>query len=146
IIIDDTFPRNALFLQLKRDRKKLWIINTHLTRGKNNKDSLIKLDHGRKLFEKVKQINELFILSGDFNVTPKSKIIPPFSAIARNLVVENNITNTLNPKTHYARQLFPKGLAVDYIFPKKDLKVKSFRRVDEVDLSDHFGLLLEFEL
>ncbi len=146
IIIDDTFPRSSLFLRLDCFGKKIWIINTHLARGKTHKDNPIKLSQGKKLFEKVKQISEPFILSGDFNVTPESKIIPPFSTIARNLVIENNITNTLNPKTHYGKKLFPKGLAVDYIFPSKNMRVKSFRLIDEVDLSDHFGLYAELEI
>lgn len=146
IITDDTFPRNALLLRLDCFGKTIWIINTHLARGDNHKDNPIKLSQGKKLYAKVAQINEPFILSGDFNVTLDSQIISWFNNLSRNLTVENNIINTLNPKVHVAQQLFPKGLAVDYIFPSKNIRVKSFRLVDEVDLSDHFGLLLEFEL
>lgn len=146
IIIDDTFPRNAIFLHLDCFGKKIWIINTHLARGQTHKDNSIKLSQGKKLYSKVAQINEPFILSGDFNVTPQSQIISWFNNLGTNLAVENNITNTLNPKTHYGKQLFPKGLAVDYIFPSKNIKVKSFRLIDEIDLSDHFGLYAKLEI
>jgi len=146
IIPDDTFPRSSIFLHINCFGKKIWIINTHLARGKTHKDNPTKLSQGKKLYDKVVQISEPFILSGDFNVTPQSQIISWFNVLGTNLTVENNITNTLNPRIHAAQQLFPKGLAVDYIFPSKDLKINKFRLVDEVDLSDHFGLLLEFEL
>ena len=67
--------------------------------------------------------------------------------MATNLIVKNKVTNTLNPRVHYARKkLFPPGLAVDYIYISKHFKQKKFKVLKNLDLSDHFGLESELEL
>lgn len=139
-------PRSALSLLFGKEDKTIQIINTHLAWGPDPKDRKYKLNQAEKLYKYVQGLSIPFILTGDFNVTPDSKIVSWFNTLGRNLTVENQITNTLNPHTHKARELFPQGWAVDYIFIHKSIKVKSFRIVDEIDLSDHFGLLVEFEI
>lgn len=141
-----TLPRAAIILTLKSGDQQFKVVNTHLAWGPNSKDEPYKLNQAKILFDKVKQIQEPFVLSGDFNLDPESQVVKWFGSIAKDLASEQKITNTLNPRIHAIEHLFPEGLAVDYIFVSEQIKVKKFRLIGEVDLSDHFGLLLEFEL
>jgi len=136
--------RHFISLTLKQN---LTIINAHLTRGETSADDKQKLAEGRILIDYVKKLKTPFILSGDFNVDPRSKLIKSLNNLAENLTVNNKITNTLNPRTHYlSKILFPPGIACDYIFIDKSLKIKNFRLIDDLDVSDHFGLAIEVEI
>lgn len=138
--------RSATVLQLERNNKTITVINLHLAWGPTPFDEPYKLEQAEKLFEFVKSLKAPYILSGDFNLDPSSQVISWFEKIARNLSKENKLTNTLNPRVHSVSKLFPPGLAVDYMFTSREIKVKSFKLITEPDLSDHFGLLLEFEI
>lgn len=142
----DTQPRAALDLSFEKEGKLFDVITTHMAWGPTAEDEDYKIVQAGRLREALKHIKNPLILTGDFNVTPDTRTAKTFDDIGRNLTVESKIKNTLNSRTHGVRRIFPPGLAVDYIFTSPDIKVKSFRLVDEVDLSDHFGLLLEFSL
>lgn len=140
-------PRCALSLLLQINQKPIYFINAHMAWGPNPKDTKYKLIQGEKLFQYINSLKHPFVLSGDFNVPPSSKIITQLGKISRNLTVENKINNTLNFNIHRAKDLLPaNGLAVDYIFSEKSLLVNNFRLVDEVNLSDHFGVSAKFEI
>lgn len=101
---------------------------------------------GDIIIEYLKKVSSPFIFSGDLNLDPNQPLIQKLDSLSRNLIRENHVSNTLNPRTHYARaKLFPPGIAVDYIFASRDITVKSFRVVEE-DISDHLGLVAEFEI
>lgn len=138
-------PRCATALKFRLDSEVFYIINTHLAWGETPEDKPYKLEQAHILYEFVKKLKSPFILCRDFNVPPSSQIIKWFDQTARNLIVENGVANTLNEKVHKAKNLFPKGLAVDYIFIKSPLKTLSFCKVDKT-LSDHYGLLIQFEV
>lgn len=138
-------PRDALCVKLIIYGKPLYIVNAHLAWGPNPKDENYKLKQGKMLYEFVKTIKTPFILSGDFNLTPDSQVVQWVNSLGINLTSKYNITNTLNPKTHRAKHLFPQGFAVDYVYTEKSIVVKDFKKVEE-DLSDHFGLYLEAEV
>lgn len=139
-------PRSALALTFESQGKKFVIINAHLAWGPDSKDKPYKLRQAKVLFEYVKNLNHPFVLSGDFNLDSTSQVVSWFSSIARNITSENGVPNTLNPRVHAVKELFPGGIAVDYIFVSKGIKVKSFRLVWQIDLSDHYGLVGEFEI
>lgn len=126
--------------------KKLHCISTHLAWGPTPVDEPYKLEQGKVLYEYVKSLTEPFVLSGDFNVTPDSQIVQWMNELGRNHVVEHGITNTLNPNIHRVKHLFPKGLAVDFLYTEKSLQVTDFHIVDSPDLSDHFGLSATIEI
>lgn len=138
-------PRNGISLLFEIEGKKIYFINTHQAWGPKPVDTPLKLKQGNILYRHIKKLEYPFILSGDFNVTKDSKIIQKINLISENHIKQNEITNTLNPKTHSAQELFPKGLAVDFIFTK-DLETKDFKVVDSPTLSDHLGLVIEFNL
>lgn len=138
-------PRNLIALKLSWESKTFWDLNTHLAWGPNPYDADFKMVQAKKLYEFMSKLNEPFVLTGDFNMTPDTKVIKMLSTLGRNLTVENGLTNTLNPKLHSVKKLFPPGFAVDYIITSKDINVLDFKTVEE-DLSDHIGLTAEFEV
>ena len=140
------YPSCAVSATLEINNTPTTFISAHLAWGPNPKDRKYKLKPNRKLYEYVKTLKNPFILTGDFNLTPDSKVVSWFNQIAQNPIAKNKIANTLNPRTHRVSNLFPKGLAVDYIFVSNDLKIKSFKVIDDLDLSDHFGLVAEIEI
>ncbi|MBI4084552.1 MAG: endonuclease/exonuclease/phosphatase family protein [Candidatus Levybacteria bacterium] len=139
-------PRTALYLELQKEDKRIRIITTHLSWGRTSDDDPNKLEPGKKLFEFVKTIEKPYILTGDFNVNPDSQIVKMIDSEARNLTTENHITNTLNPRTHKAPRLFPSGIAVDYIYVTEGVTVKGFKALSDLNISDHLGLSIEFEI
>lgn len=138
--------KNSLALRMRSEDKIFWSINTHLAWGPDPKDEPYKLDQAKKLYDFVASLKELFILSGDFNLDPSSKVVDWFSKISRNLTIENGVLNTLNPRTHHVKRIFPLGITVDYIFVEPKIEVINFELIDKLDLSDHFGLLTEIEV
>lgn len=141
-----TAPRAAIAVETRINNRKLSLINTHLAWGPTSDDAPYKIGQAKTLLNFLKKLQGPIILSGDFNVTPDTKTAQTFNSIGLNLVKHYGVINTLNPTVHPVKYLFPPGIAVDYIFVSQEIKVKSFRVVDEIDLSDHFGLLLEFDL
>lgn len=137
--------RNVLSLRFWINNVRFWCLNTHLAWSSSSNDTPEKLRQGKLLYEKTKTIQSPFILSGDFNVTKTSQIVSWLDSLGKNLIRENNITNTLNPRLHKARHLFPQGLAVDFVFTEKSIRVRKFQIISE-DFSDHLGLFLEFEI
>lgn len=138
-------PRTALDVTFEQEGIKFHVITTHLSWGQTSKDDNNKLAVGKKLYEYIRTVDAPYILTGDFNVNPTSQVVKWIDSLARNLTVENHITNTLNPRTHKAPHLFPPGLAVDYIYVSDGVAVKDFQLINE-DISDHLGLVLVYEL
>lgn len=138
-------PRAALMTTFLLNNKEVTFINCHLAWGPTPEDEPYKIDQAKILIDYIKSLKTSFVLTGDFNVTADSQIVKWMNEIGRNLNLENNITNTLNPDIHAAKVLFPKGLAVDYAFASKQILVSDFHVVDKPNLSDHFGLSLTLD-
>lgn len=142
-IVDIT--KNILHTEFEIGGKNLSVLNTHLAWGPNPTDRPYKLEQGKRLVDYVKTIQGNFILSGDFNVTPDSQIVQSLNSLATNHITKHNITNTLNPRLHRVKNLFPSGHAVDYIYTSPDIKTENFEVVKD-DLSDHFALRIDLTL
>lgn len=141
----EDLSRNILCLKIATP-SPLWLLNTHLTWGPNEKDTPTKLNQSLPLVEFVASLKDPFVLSGDFNVDGISLIVRGLEHYGRNLTKEHHLTNTLNSRTHRVHHLFPPGLAVDYIFTNFSTKVIYFKLIEDVDISDHFGLEAEIEI
>lgn len=139
------FPRSALSLDFEFDGKTISVVTSHLVRGRTSQDKPYKVNQAKVLINFLKTLKNPFILTGDFNLNPQTQIVGSFSKLSKNLILQTGITNTLNPRTHRLKELFPKGLAVDYVFVSNGIKVKDFKLVDSEDLSDHYGLSLTFQ-
>jgi endonuclease/exonuclease/phosphatase family metal-dependent hydrolase len=139
-------PTAALDVLFHFSGLNIHFINTHLVWGPTPDDKPYKLAQGRVLYKYIKGLTEPFILSGDFNVTPDSQIVRWIDELGINHIVKHGITNTLNGNLHRAKELFPKGLAVDFFFTHPSLQVHNFKLIDTPDLSDHYGLVVEIEI
>lgn len=134
--------RKLLHLTLAIENKQVSFINAHLAWAKTPTEEPHQTEQGKKVFSYLESVAHPFILSGDFNLDPLQPTVQKFNALARNLTDEYQVTNTLNPRTHRAKSLFPKGVAVDYIYVSNDVAVNNFSVITE-DISDHFGLTAE---
>jgi len=139
-------PLNVLSLLLRLGTKKFYSVNTHLIWGSTPKEWPYKRTQNKKFVKYIKTLKHPTLLTGDFNITADSATIKDLNKLASNLTLRNKISNTLNPRTHKAKHLFPKGWAVDYIFSSRHFKVEKFRVIKSPNLSDHYGLEATLEL
>lgn len=140
--------RNALHLKLEINNKPLSFLNVHFAWAKRPQEEIHQTKQGEILLGYLKKMTPPFVLTGDFNLDPHQPIINEINKLARNLITENNITNTLNPHTHeVGKMILAKKLeiAVDYIFTSPDITVNKFALLQE-NLSDHLGLTVEIEI
>ena len=137
--------RTILHLKLLIDGKDISFINAHLAWAKTSNEEPHQTKQGEIFLKYLQTVPTSFILTGDFNLNPQQPTIQKFNQLARNLTSEYHVTNTLNPRTHRAKSLFPPGVAVDYIYVSRDLEVKNFAVVEE-DISDHLGLTVEIDI
>lgn len=142
----EEFPRNALALLLEKDGKRFWSINTHMAWSPTGKDAPHKIEQGKILIEFLQSLSEPFILSGDFNMDDTTYTIHKISQFATCLNTLQQTKNTLNPRMHKAKHLFPEGLGVDFIFASKQIQPVSFSVLTNEDLSDHLGLTASLAL
>lgn len=142
----EDYPRVVLITEFEYQKKTCMLLNAHLAWGPTPDDAEYKIEQAQILENYIQTLSVPFILTGDFNVTPTTKVCGLFNSLARNLTAEFGITNTLNPRLHRVTHLFPHGLAVDFIFVSKEFVVKKFECLDSDDISDHLGLVAEVEL
>lgn len=138
--------RDLIHLTLEINGKSISFLNTHLAWAKTTKEQSHQTQQGEILLQYLQTIPSPFVFSGDFNIDPEQPLIKKFNSLARNLIDEYHIVNTLNPRKHRAQVLFPPGAAVDYIFVTEDLTVKNFTVLENEDISDHLGLTAEIEI
>jgi endonuclease/exonuclease/phosphatase family metal-dependent hydrolase len=137
--------RKLLHLTLIIEDKTVSFLNTHFAWAKTPKEEPHQTQQGEILLNYLKNVPHPFILSGDFNLDRQQPTIQKINKLARNLVEENDVINTLDSVNHRAKALFPPGVAIDYIFTSPDIKVNTFSVVEE-GLSDHLGLRVEIEI
>jgi len=142
----ENYGRAVLHLTLEKDNQSLSVLTTHFAWAKTSNEEPHQTQQGEILFQYMQTVSHPFVLTGDFNLTPEQPVIKKLSTLARNLTSQNNISNTLNPRIHYAQHLFPKGLAIDYIFVTPDIRVKEMKVIEDLDLSDHLAVEATVEI
>lgn len=135
-------PRSVQIVELDVNGKKLQILNLHGLYSKNKQDSERTLNQCEYILNASKRKNIPTIIVGDFNLFPDTKSIQILNKEFRNLIEEYNITST--------RPEFNDGMdkgdnVVDYIFINDKIKVNNFE-VFDTDISDHFPLILDFDI
>ena len=138
--------RAALFFTLKISNTILSLCNVHFPWAQTPQEQPHQIAQGEKLLQKLRTLSHPFIITGDFNLTPNQPTIQEINMLAKNLTIEFNITNTLNPREHRAKDIFPQGFAVDYIFVSNDIKPNHVEVLQYEDISDHFVLTAELEI
>ncbi len=137
--------RSIIHLKLEIENKQISFLNTHFAWAKTPTEEPHQTEQGQILLNYLETVQQPFVLTGDFNLDPQQPLIQKLSKLATNLTTKYGITNTLNPRTHRVKSLFPTGVACDYIFLSPDISAQNFSVVEE-DLSDHFGLTVEIEI
>ncbi len=141
----ENVPRIALATKLEKLGKVCWFVQSQFAWSPTPKDTPKKIPYAKVLEDFISQLKDPFVLTGDFNVESGTKVVKGFEKYGQNLNTKYNVTNTLNGRVHRAKHLFPPGLAVDFIMPKKGMKVKEFAVLDK-DYSDHLGLTAIVEI
>jgi len=90
----------------------------------------------------VKRKDTPTIIVGDFNLLPDTKSIAMLNNEFRNLISEYKISTT-RPDFRDNRDVG--NNVVDYIFVNEKIKVNNFE-VPNINISDHFPLILDFEI
>jgi endonuclease/exonuclease/phosphatase family metal-dependent hydrolase len=139
-----SYPMRAFTVELETPEGTLQIVNGHFTWGPTPYDTHTTVYRAQIVRDYLLKIKKPFILTGDFNVDSRSVTCMQFETISRNIVRDLKISNTLNPGRHKAPHLFPEGIACDQIFVSPEIDVFGFKVIKK-DLSDHYGLEIEFE-
>lgn len=137
--------RSALSLTLQKDGVTFEVVTTHGAWSNRPDDTPLKVEQAERISAHLKTLKVPFIFTGDLNVDSSTEVVRLYEETAVNLIKTHGLTNTLNPRTHYVKKLFPAGLAVDYIFASRGITVSEFGVVETPDLSDHFGLRASFK-
>lgn len=140
-----TYPKSVLGVTLERESRKFSVFSAHLAWSERADDTPEKLRQARILYDYLKGIDHPFILSGDFNASPNTKVVSLFDELGTNLTKKYNLTNTINLRIHRnAGEIEDEGgVVVDYVYVTKEFEVKKFVLLERLDLSDHLGLYLE---
>jgi len=119
--------------------KKLNIINHHghhINEHKLGNDETMR--QMSQIHDYAKVLDGAIIICGDFNLEPESRSIQLLDQSFRNLSVEHELKTTRSLLT-------TKKEVCDYIFVNDQVTVNKFY-MDETIVSDHNGLVLDFDL
>ncbi|MBI2442711.1 MAG: endonuclease/exonuclease/phosphatase family protein [Candidatus Levybacteria bacterium] len=142
------YPKAVIGVILEKEGKKFAVFSAHLAWSPRAHDTPEKLRQAKIFSDFLKTVKHPFILSGDFNASPETKIVSMFDAFGRNLTKEYELENTINLRIHrHAGEIEDEGgVVVDYVYVSKEFEIKKFELLEELDLSDHLGLYVECEL
>ncbi|MCX7881192.1 MAG: endonuclease/exonuclease/phosphatase family protein [Patescibacteria group bacterium] len=161
LIKDKNLGRSFLKTEFieKKSRKKIIIYNTHLTVFTSNKGRIKYLNKVLKNL-KTNDKKTSFIFAGDFNYLPYNRkklenMMKKFGFKEATKNINYTIEYARNVKNFYESTLtriivkifskfFTDKLKIDYIF-YKNLFLKNIKKIN-VNSSDHYPLLVEFEL
>ena len=133
--LPDVLPRVATLIEYKFGKKKITVINVHLSAyNKISKNRQLKY-----LYRIIKKINNPIILLGDFNMNIKSNILNRFISELDGLDIEHlQIKGRTFKKSK-------RNLPIDHVFISKKLKINSIEKIKEdiVSFSDHYPILID---
>lgn len=122
--------------------KSLRIINYHGIWTRDKKGNAKTHEACKKILDYTSSFKGNVIICGDFNLFPETQSIKVFQKDFINLVDHFKIKTT-RPSSNELNG--NERNVVDYVFVDPEIKVKSFKVIDN-DVSDHLPLVLDFEL
>lgn len=134
----------ALDVVIKLNGKRVSIVTGHFTWENSPYDNSYKIERAAKVLKHLRKLQHDFVLTGDFNVKAETKTVSQFSEVGTVLTSKMGITNTLNPSLSRHKHLFPKGVDCDHIVVSKGVDVNAMELIKQPDLSDHYGIMMEF--
>lgn len=128
--------RNLLDATIALRGKTFHALSFHGAWTKEPVDTPRKIQQARNLVRYLKRLRRPFILGGDFNMPPTSRVIKILDKVAYNAVSHSSISRTTHPTIHVIAKTKPKGLIVDFIYTSPHFKVL---KIDAplVAVSDH---------
>ncbi|MBI5733439.1 MAG: hypothetical protein HY973_00650 [Candidatus Kerfeldbacteria bacterium] len=126
---------------IKKDRV-LRVLNNHGNYSKEKIDSPRSLKECQHIKQQAQLCKGPVIIAGDFNLHPNTQSIKILNKVFTNLTSKYKLESTLPINDGSVLQL---KNVIDYIFANKQVIVKDFRVV-KTSVSDHYSLILDFEL
>lgn len=121
---------------IKYENKLISIYNTHLDYKSND----VKKRQLKRLYKLIQNDNNLIILMGDFNLKNNNSVFNDFVDL---LKIKGIFRVELNEKTlkqsKYKRE-------IDHIFLSQEFKVLDKKVIKDLDISDHFPVLINVEI
>jgi len=135
--------KNLLEAKVRIKEKELFVYSAHLNYFPFLLDTKKRLEETEKILRTVKNKTP-FILAGDFNGKPNSKVVKKLNKVFNYVNPQNKATFKLS---FSIGRLEYEGLQykLDYIFHSSDLKVKNCQILD-TKASDHKPIVVEFEI
>jgi len=134
----ETIPRNLQYLSFSKNNKQYLISHFHgIWYPKAKLDTQDRIQQSKKIKEFLSGRREAKILCGDFNLLPQSESMQLLELGMKNLIIEFKVKTTRNDL--YKRE----KKYSDYILTSPGINIQKFE-VDNVTVSDHLPLLLEF--
>lgn len=136
---DDYNIRNLVHAEIGNPSESLHILTHHghhVPDHKNGNDDTYR--QMQQIKEYIDTLSGPVILTGDFNLSPKSESLEVLSNSLTNLCITYNLTTTRT-------NLTDKVEVCDYIFVNEQVKVNGFFASENV-VSDHQALILDFDI
>lgn len=139
---EEDHARSLQIVELDINGQRVQVLNIHGTYTTDKRDTPRTLKQTKYLLEAAARKKIPTIIVGDFNLLPDTESIRLIGNEYKNLVSEYGIKYT-RPNFKDSRE--EGNNIVDYIFVSDDIEVTNFG-VIETDISDHYPLILEFEI
>lgn len=136
---DSANMRNFVHAQLDVNGAPCHILTHHgfhVPAHKNGNDETLK--QTKMIADYANSLDGPVIVTGDFNLVPRSPSIEQLNAVLRNLPLEHKLATTRTNLTY-------KTEVCDYIFVNDQVKIKNFQALEKI-VSDHQALTMEFGL
>lgn len=145
----DDYSREGRILvvgEIEVGGKHLTVATTHLSYQHRFEETQAKLEEENRLLEAIARFDQNFILTGDFNVSPKSNLIKKLSKNLINAGPEfDQNTWTTKPFSYNGFEETQLNWRLDYIFTTPDIKVNK-AEIIQTEFSDHLPILIEIEV
>ena len=146
VLVNDDKNRAYVEAVININGDDLTIGTVHMSYTDKFEPSERKLIETKKLVEAIMVNKERFVLAGDFNATPGSKVVSSIEKVLTNCGPKNDEkTWTTKPFSYNGFSTDTLDWRLDYVFATNDIKV-SKAQVLEAKYSDHLPILVEIEL
>jgi len=138
-------PRHILDVSLNVEGNTLHVLSAHGAWTAPPCDTQENLRQAKLIkahLELLNKDNQPFILGGDLNMPPDTKVIEMIGSVSNNLMLGSPFGYTTHPKIH---KIAPRKFLVDYVFTSKHFKLLSLD-VPEVTVSDHLPVVAKLEV
>lgn len=137
--------RNLAEAVIRISNRLLYVFTTHLTYSPGFIDTVNKVKEAKKIVDIIEDKTP-FILAGDFNSHPSTKVIETISRIVPYLdKKENKSTWTKQPFSYKDFSENELRWKLDYVFASRELSCINYQ-LENISLSDHLPIIVDFKI